>query len=351
MPTTSPISSLRTTLEEKSKSIVVLKNLIEKQQTRHESEIKQFKKEQQTSLEQLTQENNASRAELCCTAESWIEKNNAAQARINDLKADIASAERDARERAAAIQQSIAETKQRAHALHRQQQRERERVWYEQKKAEIEKLTWKGMSSSIARLLQKHDEACSTIRYNSELSKEKLEAHFENETVERIESFRHSEEQSNSCVIQKKKELADILSQEYDKNNTRLMKLKTSLTRDEEALEKSQARDTATRINEHEAALATLKLAFDSKLQLSKESMQTQKEQIQQKHRIFLGCIDKELSENKDTWEKEYAMISNKRIAERNEQNRKIWMQRREVEIKAMLRASLEKERAGSNNK
>ena len=346
----STISSLRKTLEEKSKSIIVLKNLIEKQQTRHESEIKQFKQEQQTSLERLTHENNASLAELCCKAESWIEKNNAALARINDLKADIASAERDARERAAAIQQSIAETKQRAHALHRQQQREREIVWYEQKKAEIEKLTWKGMSSSIARLLQKHDEACSNIRYNMELSKEKLEAHFENETVERIESFRHSEEQSNSCVIQKKKELADILSQEYDKNNNRLQKLKTALVQDEETLKKSQARDLAILTKEHEAALAKVKLTLDSKLQLSKESMQTQKDQIEQQNRTSLGCIDKELSENKDTWEKEYAMVSNKRIAERNEQNRKILMQRREVEIKAMLRASLEKERAVSNN-
>ena len=165
--------------------------------------------------------------------------------------------------------------------------------------------------------------------------------------MERIESFRHSEEQSNSCVIQKKKELADILSQEYDKNNNRLQKLKTALVQDEETLKKSQARDLAILTKEHEAALAKVKLTLDSKLQLSKESMQTQKDQIEQD---LFGCIDKELSENKDTWEKEYAMVSNKRIAERNEQNRKILMQRREVEIKAMLRASLEKERAVSNN-
>lgn len=335
------ISSLRNSLEEKSKSINVLKNLIEKQQTRYENESKQFEREQQTLFNQLSTENKASFAALCNTAESWLEKKNAAQARINDLKADIAAAERDARERADATQQSIADRKRRAHLEHKQQQREREREWYEQRKAELEKLTWKGMSSSIARLLQKHDEECCTIRYNTELSKQKLEAQFENETLERIQSCQHNEEQSNSRVCQKKKELADLLLQEYDTHNDRLLKLKKTLMQDEEALKKSQAQSIATTTSEHEAALTKVKHTLESKLQLSKQSMLTQKGQIEQLHRTSLGLIDKELSKDKEAWEREYKITSNKRIAERNEQNRKILLQRREVEIKGIIREQL----------
>ena len=52
----------------------------------------------------------------------------------------------------------------------------------------------------------------------------------------------------------------------------------------------------------------------------------------------------------KETWEKEYAMICNKRIAERNEQDRKMLLQRREAEIKEIIRASFEKERVGCND-
>ena len=343
------MSSLRSTLEEKSKSINVLKNLIEKQQTRYQSEAKQFENEQQIVFDQLSKENNSTLAAVRSSAESWFEKNDSVQARINDLKDDISAAERDARERADATRQSISDTKRRAHAEHRQQQREREREWYEHRKAEIEKLTWKGMSSSIARLLQKHDEECSTIRYNMELSKQKLEAHFENETLERIQSFQHNEEQSNSRVCQKKKELADLLLQEYDTHNDRLLKLKKTLMQDEEALKKSQAQDIATMNNEHEAALTKIKSTLDSKLQLSKQSMLTQKGQIEQRHRTSLGIIAKELSKKKETWDKEYSIISNKRIAERNEQNRNILLQRREVEIKGIIRAGLEKERVNKN--
>ena len=345
------ISSLRTTLEEKSKSINVLKNLIEKQQTRYKNEAKQFEREQQILFDQLSTENNASLGALRDTAESWLEKNNSAQARINDLKADIAAAERDARERADATQQSISDRKKRAHAEYRQQQREREREWYEHRKAEIEKLTWKGMSSSIARLLQKHDEECSTIRYNTELSKQKLEAQFENETLERIQSYHHNEEQSNSRVCQKKKELADLLRQEYDTHNDRLIKLKKTLMQDEEALKKSQAQDNAAMTNEHEAALAKVKFSLDSKLQLFKQAMLTQKGEIEQRHRTSLGLIDKDLSKEKETWEKEYAKKSNKRIEERNEQNRRILLQRREVEIKGIIRADLEKQRVNKNKR
>jgi len=342
---TSTISSLRTTIEDKSKSINLLQNLIEEQRARHEQEKRQYEQDQNTSLEQLTNENNTSLAALRSTADSWIEKNNSAQARINDLKADISSAERYARERADAIQQSIAKTKERAHAVHIQQQRERERLWYDQRKAEIEKLTWKGMSSSIARLLKQHDEKISTIRHDLELAKEKLEVQFENETVERIQAFRHSEEQSNSCVKQKKKELSNLLSQEHTSHNTRLLQLKTAFTQEEEALKKSQARDTEQHVNELEAALTKVKVTMDSKLQLSKQSLLTQKNQIEQRHRISLGDIDKEQSATKEAWEKEYAMISNKRTAERNEQNRKILMQRREAEIKEIIRTGFEKER------
>lgn len=341
MSLTSTSSSLRTTLEEKSKSITVLKNLIEKQKARFESEIKQFEQEQHTSLKQLLKENDTSIAALRSTAESWIEKNSAAQARINDLKADIASAERDVRERAEATQQSIADMKKRAHQEHKRQQNEREKEWYEQRKAEIEKLTWKGISSSIARLLLKHDEECNKIRYNTELKKEKLESHVGNETVERIQSFQHGEEQSNFRVCQKKKELADELSREYDLHNTRLLKLKMTLIQEEEALKKSQAKDTATLINEHEAAMAKVKLTMTSKLQLSKQAMLTQKNQIEQRHRTSLGKIDKDLSEKKELWEKDYAIMSENRIAERNEQNRKILMQRREFEVKKIIRNAL----------
>ena len=346
----SKISSLRHTIEDTSKSINLLQNLIEEQRTRHEREIQKIEQDQSISINQLAKENNASLAALCSTSESWIEKNNTTQARINDLKADIASAEKDSRERADTMQQNISESKQRAHAAHKQQQRERERVWYEQRKAEIEKLTWKGMSSTIARLLQKHDEKCSTIRYIMELAKEKLEVQFENETVERIQSFRHTEEQSNSCVKQKK-ELADIISQEQNNHNTRLLKLKMASIQEEEALKKSQARDTDTLINEHDTALTKVKFTMESKLQLSKQSLQTQEDQIQQHYRAALGDIDKELSVTKETWEKEYAMICNKRIAERNEQDRKMLLQRREAEIKEIIRASFEKERVGCNDK
>jgi hypothetical protein len=353
MPTsslTSMISSLRTTIEDKSNSIAVLQHIIDKQRSRHANEAEQFERDQKTALEQRSNENNTSLAALRCTAESWIDKNNAAQARINDLKADISSAENHSRERADAIQQSISETKQRMHTVHKQQQQERERVWYEQRKAEIEKLTWKGMSSTIARLLKKHDEACNTIRYDLELAKEKLEVQFENETVERIQSFRHSEEQSSSCVKQKKKELADELSQEHSCHNIRLLKLKTAFIQEEEALKKFQAQDTDTLINQHDTALTKLKVTMDSQLQLSKHLMLTQKGQIEQRHRTYLRDIDKELSTTKEAWAKEYAIISSNRIAERNEQNRKILMQRREAEIKSIIRAGFEKERVGNNN-
>lgn len=341
---TSTISSLRTTLEDKTKSIHLLQNLIEEQRARHATEIAKHKQENQLTLKDLTEETSKSLEALASQVESLNETTTKAKARIRELKEDILVAEKDACERTTTIQQSVTESKQRAHAAHRQRQREKERVWVERKKAEIEKLTWKGMSSSITALLRNHDKECSALRYDLELSKEKLCIHVENDTLERIQSFQHCEEQSNSCVSQKKKDFAETLSQEHDAHNRRLLKLKTTLLQNEEALKTLQAQDTATMINEHETALTKVKSTMESKLQLSKQAMQTQKNQIEHRHRVSLEQIEREQLEAKDSWEKEYTRTSNKRVEERNEQNRKMLLHRREVEIKDIIRASLEKE-------
>lgn len=183
------ISSLRNTADDKVKSINLLQHLIDEQREIHHREAEQFKHDQTAALQKVTDENSRSLEALTSISESWTDKNNALEAGIKSLIDDITAAEKDTQERMQAVRDGIAESKQRAFVAHKQQQRERERAWYEQRKVEIEKLTWKGMSATISRILNKHDEELHNIRYNMELSKEKLEVQFDNDLEERMHSL------------------------------------------------------------------------------------------------------------------------------------------------------------------
>ena len=341
----SKISSLRIAVEDKAKSITLLQNLIDEQRTRHHRETEELKHDQNAALQQATDENSRSLEALISISESWTDKNNALETRIKSLMDDIAAAERDTQERAQAIRDSIAESKQRAFVAHKQQQRERERAWYEQRKVEIEKLTWKGMSSTISRLLQKHDEELHNIRYNIELSKEKLEVQFDNDLEERMHSLGLGEEVTDD-ISKKQKEIAtEALSQECNDQTARDLKLKQTFMQEEEMLcQKHKYEEDALR-TEHEAALAKAKSTTESKLQLLQDSKLTKLETIRNMKQTSLGNIDKELATTQQAWEKEYTTLSNKRIDERNEHNRMILMQQREKDIKDIIRAGFRRER------
>lgn len=339
------ISSLRTSVEEKAKSINLLQNMIDEQRTRHRREAEQFKHDQTAALQKVTDENSRSLEALSSISESWTDKNNALEAGIQSLIDDIAAAEKDTQERAQAVRDGIAESKQRAFVAHKQQQRERERAWYEQRKVEIEKLTWKGMSSTIARIQQKHDEELHNIRYNMELSKEKLEVQFDNDLEERMHSLGLSEEVVTDDISKKQKELArDALSREYNDHTARILKIKQTFMEEEEMLKMSQTRAMDALRTEHEAALAKVKSTTESKLQLLQDSKLTKLESIRNMKQTSLGNIDKELATTQQAWEKEYTTLSNKRIDERNEHNRMILMQRREKDIKDIIRAGFKRE-------
>ena len=325
----------------KQKAVSVLQNIISQQRKRHEGEICRYEMEQRAALQQITKDSNSSLAGLSKTAESLIEKNDATQVLINDTKTEIISAERDVQEYLAATKQKIAQDRQKMHTAHKQRQRMKERVWAEKKKAEIEKMTWRGMSATINRLMTNHDEACSAIKCNLELSKEKLDAQYDNETLERIQSFQHIEERSNSCVNQKQKDLEEKMSQECAIQDASLLKLKSTLLENFKSLKNTQAQDTATLIEEHGIALSKMKSTMVSKVQLSKESTQIEMKEIGLHHIVCFRNIDRELLEAKTSWEKEQVMTCKKRFEKRNEQNKKILLKRRENEIKRIIRAGL----------
>lgn len=339
------IRSLRLTIEEKSESLHLLQSRIDEQRARNRCEIEQIEQEQKTLFQKVSDDNSNSLATLRSETEALTEKNKAMEARLHDLKETIAAAERDARKNAETVSKRIAETKHQALAAHKQRQLERERVWYEKRKSEMEKLTWKGMSPSIAQLLQKHDEAMHDIKFGLELSKEKLDIKFDNDLIERIQSLGGGLLKTSDISQKIKAAAADALSQEHNEQNKRLLKLKESFIQEEEMLKKSRDRDIETLVKEHETALAKVKLSMESKLQLEHSQHKTKMEQVRQRLNISLGDIDREMSATKEAWEKEYATLSNKRIAERNERNRKILMQRREAELKDIIRASFDQER------
>jgi hypothetical protein len=334
----SKISSLRTAVEGKAKSINLLQNLIDEQRTRHHRETEELKHDQNAALQKVTDENSRSLEALISISESWTDKNNVLETRIKSLMDDIAAAEKDTQERTQAIRDGIAESKQRAFVSHKQQQRERERAWYEQRKAEVEKLTWKGMSSTISRILSKHDEELHNIRYNMELSKEKLEVQFDNDLEERMHSLGLGEEVTDD-ISKKQKELArDALSRECNDHTARVLKIKQTFMEEKEMLKMSQTRAM-------EAALAKVKSTTESKLQLLQDSKLTKLESIRNMKQTSLGNIDKELATTQQAWEKEYTTLTNKRIDERNEHNRMMLMQRREKDIKDIIRAGFRRER------
>ena len=341
----SKISSLRNTVEGKAKSINLLQNLIDEQRTRHHRETEELKHDQNAALQKVTDENSRSLEALISISESWTDKNNVLETRIKSLMDDIAAAEKDTQERTQAIRDGIAESKQRAFVAHKQQQRERERAWYEQRKAEVEKLTWKGMSSTISRILSKHDEELHNIRYNMELSKEKLEVQFDNDLEERMHSLGLGEEVTDD-ISKKQKELArDALSRECNDHTARVLKIKQTFMEEEEMLKMSQTRAMDALITEHQAALAKVKSTTESKLQLLQDSKLTKLESIRNMKQTSLGNIDRELATTQQAWEKEYTTLTNKRIDERNEHNRMMLMQRREKDIKDIIRAGFKRER------
>ena len=339
------ISSLRNTAEDKAKSINLLQNLIDEQRVRHHREAEQFKLDQTAALQKVTDENSRSLEALISISESWTDKNNVLETGIKSLNDDIAAAEKDTQERAQAVRDGIAESKQRAFVAHKQQQRERERAWYEQRKVEIEKLTWKGMSSTISSILTKHDEALHNIRYNMELSKEKLEVQFDNDLEERMHSLCLGDEVTDDISKKQKELAAEALSQECNDHTARILKIKQTFMEEEEMLKMSQTRAMDALITEHEAALAKVKSTTESKLQLLQDSKLTKLESIRNMKQTSLGNIDKELATTQQAWEKEYTTLSNKRIDERNEHNRMMLMQRREKDIKDIIRAGFKRER------
>lgn len=341
----SKISSLRTKVEDKAKSINLLQNLIDEQRARHHREAEHFKHNKNSTLQKITDENSRSLEALINISESWTDKNNVLETGIKQLIDDIAAAEKDTQERAQAVEDGIAESKQQAFVAHKQQQRERERAWYEQRKVEVEKLTWKGMSSTISRMLQKHDEALHGIRYNLELSKEKLEVQFDNDLAERMHSLGLGEEVTEDISKKQKELAAEALSRECNEHTTRVLKIKETFMQEEEMLKMSQTRAMEALITEHEAALAKVTSTTESKLQLLQESKLTKLESIRNMKQTSLGNIDKELATTQQAWEKEYTTLSNKRIEERNEHNRMILMQRREQDIKDIIRAGFKRER------
>lgn len=136
---------LSSEIEERTKSVELLNQLIRDQCSRHASEISNFEKEQVSSLAKITTEHDEILEKLTNITKPLIDKKNSLEATIKELLAKKRDAEMKKISNIESTKSDISDAKVGAQKGFARERSQREKARLAERVAEINRLTWKGM--------------------------------------------------------------------------------------------------------------------------------------------------------------------------------------------------------------
>lgn len=154
-------------IEDRTKSIELLQQLISDSSKRHALEIKNFEKDQTAMNEKFTSECKDKEANTLDSTKSLIERKNTLDSQIDYLISKKKEAELTKKTKLDAVRKQIAETKEAANAAFKQERALREKAWYDNRVSEIHNLTWKGTCVSYPIICFEYSRTSSTLTHTS----------------------------------------------------------------------------------------------------------------------------------------------------------------------------------------
>ncbi|KAL3798181.1 hypothetical protein HJC23_005742 [Cyclotella cryptica] len=324
-------------IDDKKKTIDLLRTLIEDQKIRHASEATNFEKEMEASLQKDIADSDAALREQCEANELLSRKKAALESRVEEFSVEKKNAEHKKKVSIEAVQRDVAEAKERAHRMHQQQKSEREKAWFNKRLAEIKNITLKGIQPNIDRILRKHREDCDEIKCKTTSSKHKLELQCENELLERIHEFQRKEQQSITGNMQRS-DFAHSFMREQEEHASRLKKLKESFNEDEEKATKMYEMELQTLRKENEVTICKLS---ESTSQHLENDLKNKRDKRRYELEHELEQIGRDLAVSKTKWEDSWIAASKIRIEQQNRQKMKELLEFRESKVNEMIRSSI----------
>ena len=324
-------------IDDKTKSIELLQQLIEDSTIRHAQELASYQNEQSKFLDKFTTESKRAQEKISDTTKSLNERKNTLDAQLNDLLLKKKEVETTKKENLDAIRREIAETKEAAHQAYKQERSLREKAWLERRTEEIQKLTWKGIQPNIERLQRKHIEQCEEIEAKTQFAKQKLELQCDNELADRIHTFQQEQEQKNTSLA-KQTEIANLRKKEEEQHKRNLAELKQQLAQEEETTKQLHALELETLAKDLSVKLSKLKISKINHL-----SQQLQQEKISKKVQLEskLDQLEKDMIVSKTKWEEDWQKGSALRVEEQTKQIHADLLQWRKQELDKLIRQSV----------
>ena len=324
-------------IDDKSKSMELLQQLINNATIRHAKEINNLENEQAASLEKTTSECKDIQAKISNTTQSLTKQKDALDSQINELlkmKKEVEAKKKTLD----IVRTAIAENKENAHKAYKEEQALREKQWHDNRVSEIQKLTWKGIQPNIDRLTRKHQEQAEEIKAKTEFAKQKLGLSADNDLQERVQAYQTNHEANNTC-FKKQSDFATNLLREQNEQHASVNKLKEKLEHDLESSKKLCALQLETLAKDQ--AVATSKLNCSQTQHLAQQLL-TKKEARKAELESKLDRLSKDIIlAPKAQWEESWLAESEIRIEKQNKNKMDDLLRWRKVEIDGIIRKSL----------
>ncbi|KAL3767650.1 hypothetical protein ACHAW5_006888 [Stephanodiscus triporus] len=325
-------------IEDRTKSVELLSQLINDQSSRHACEITNLENEQTASLEKFASESKEILAGISHTNHSLIERKNALENQRDDLLATHQQVEYTKKKNLDAVRRDIAEAKESAHQAFKQEKSQREKAWFDARVSDINKITWKGIEPNVQRLVRKHREQCEEIKANLQFSKQKLELQCENDLAERVQGYQRNEQQSNALANQRSN-FVNMLVREQNEHALSLIKLKERLVLEEESAKNMFALQLDTLAKDYSVALS--KITCSPNVQRLAQDLSAKKSARQQELEANLARIGKDIISAKALWEESWMKESAARVEKKKSKTMEVLIAWRSNEIDGLIRKSL----------
>ena len=323
-------------IDDKTKSIELLQQLIEDSTIRHAQELASYQNEQSKFLDKFTKESKETRAKISDTTKALNDRKNALDAQLNDLILKKKEVEATKKENLDAVRREIEETKEAAHKAYKQERSLREKAWLERRTAEIQKLTWKGIQPNIERLQRKHIEKCEEIEAKTQHAKQKLELQCDNELSDRIYAFQQEQEQKNTSLA-RQTEIANLLKKGEEEHNRNLAELKQKNEQEEEQTKQLHALELKTLAKD-----LSIKLSIKAtKVNHLTQQLQQEKKDKQRELESKLDQLEKDIAPAKTKWEEDWQRESALRVEDQTKQIHADLLQWRKQELDKLIRQSV----------
>lgn len=331
-------------IEEREKSVELLTQLIHDQSSRHASEISNFEKEQNDMLAQITNEINSMRYNIMTATKPLTDKKSSLEATINELSTKKREIELTKISNIEATKGAISEAKEVAHKKFMQEKSQRDKCRLDERVAEINRLTWKGIEPNIERLIRKQKDQIEELKSKCEYSKKKLELQFENDLADRIQTYQRNEQQSSNWINQRN-EYAVLLAREQEEHALNVKKLKEKLLQEEESMKKLHAFKLEILVKDHSVALS--KVESSSSVKELTQRLIVTKRARQRELEATLERAQHDILSIKKVWEESWNKSSAARVEKKHSNTMAELLAWRSVEIDALIRSSVEHELRG----